>query len=422
MANNTLANFMRFVKGGSNAAESAFRKANPLAPAGAVAIKDGRYVDSKGFPLSTRGANANEKALVPTEGAGPSVMAQYIKKIDPNAPAGAAKILPNGRYATEDGFPLSVRGPNGRNVEAFASQEIIDQAKVAGSRFQTIIDRGRTQSPSVDVVPTVRPSRDSYQPNWVEYRNTLPVPRNSTDLSGISSTSGFFPRSPSNSAPRPGPSASPGGLPSVIQSMPHGQSAPPFIRGQGDPGFRTGGLQRNALGNLAVQNMLQSQLHPSATSATAGSTPPTGPETPTEREVALEGQPPIESARPRLELGPDDVDGFRLTPDAEDKRVDPVIQQAINSARQVVAREPAPAPRERETVYWGDPDRASDFFRGSKEMQRNIKEDRPFVGRSGLPSDPENMKRGGTAKNGMNRDAVVHKALEIIHHMLMRGH
>jgi len=206
--------------------------------------------------------------------------------------------------------------------------------------------------------------------------------------------------------------------------MPHGQSTPPFVRGQGDPGFRTNGLRRNALGNLAMQNMLQSQLHPSATSSTAGSPPPAGPsvlaETP--ENISPDVQPTIEATRPRLDLPPDDPDGFRLTPDAENKRADPVIQQAVNSARQVVAREPVQAPRERETVYWGDPDRASDFFRGSKEMQQYLKDKTPFVGRSGLPSDPDNMKRGGTAKNGMNRDAVVHKALEIIHHMLMRGH
>jgi hypothetical protein len=300
----------------------------------------------------------------------------------------------------------------------------------SGKTLRTIIDgilKGKEGSTAVAKIPAPKP----YQPNWVEYRNTLPVPRSSTDVGGISSTSGYFPRAPSTSVARPGPSArligegpaasaGPGGLPSMIQAMPQGQFAPPFIRGQGDPGFRTGGLQRNALGNLAMQNMLQSQLHPSATSATAGSTPPAGPETLQEREPAPDGQPPVEPARPRLELGPDDVDGFRLTPEAEDRRVNPVIEQAVNSARQVVAREPAP--RERETVYWGDPDRASDFFRGSQEMQRNIKENRPFVGRAGLPSDPDNMKRGGTAKNGMNRDAVVHKALEIIHHMIMRGH
>jgi len=349
-------------------------------------------------------------------------IASMIRNRDPNAPMGAWNIV-NGRYVNKEGFPLSVRGPDGKIISAMAPEDVAKSAETLSSKLQKIRDQERLNTPSTDLVTTPRP--EDYRPNWVEYRNTLPVPRNSTDVGGIESTSGFFPNHSSTNIMRPGPSspAGSGGLPSVIESMPHGQSTPPFVRGQGDPGFRTNGLQRNALGNLAMQNMLQSQLHSSDTSSTAGSPPPAGPNVPAETpgNISPNVQPPIEAARPRLELPPDNPDGFSLTPDAANKRADPVIQQAVNSARQVVAREPTPAHREQKTVYWGDPDRASDFFRADKQMQQYLKDETPFVGRSGLPSDPDNMKRGGAAK-GMNRDAVVHKALEIIHHMLMRGH
>ena len=95
--------------------------------------------------------------------------------------------------------------------------------------------------------------------------------------------------------------------------------------------------------------------------------------------------------------------------------------EVAKTVRPAPANVPLPPQRPKE-IYWGDPDRASDFFRASKQMQEYEKNDTPFIGRSGLASDPDNMKRGGTAKGGMNRDAVVHKALEIIHHMLLRGH
>ncbi|NDB70530.1 MAG: hypothetical protein EB015_21485, partial [Methylocystaceae bacterium] len=72
----------------------------------------------------------------------------------------------------------------------------------------------------------------------------------------------------------------------------------------------------------------------------------------------------------RRELPPDAPDGFVLTPEAETKRVNPVIQQAMEAIRQVSAqRQEAPKAQERTTINWGDPDRASDFFRASKQMQ-----------------------------------------------------
>lgn len=56
-------------------------------------------------------------------------------------------------------------------------------------------------------------------------------------------------------------------------------------------------------------------------------------------------------------------------------------------------------------VNWGNPDSAADFFRADKALMAKRKEE-------------EGMKRGGAA----GKPDSVHKALEIIHHLLTRGH
>jgi len=61
-------------------------------------------------------------------------------------------------------------------------------------------------------------------------------------------------------------------------------------------------------------------------------------------------------------------------------------------------------------VNWGDPDRASDFFRASKAYQ-------------GLQGDqPAAEKRGGRVSKTNEHSAILHKALEIIHHMALKNH
>ena len=61
-------------------------------------------------------------------------------------------------------------------------------------------------------------------------------------------------------------------------------------------------------------------------------------------------------------------------------------------------------------VNWGDPDRASDFFRASKAYQ-------------GLQGDqPAAEKRGGRVSKSNEHSAILHKALEIIHHMALKNH
>lgn len=64
-------------------------------------------------------------------------------------------------------------------------------------------------------------------------------------------------------------------------------------------------------------------------------------------------------------------------------------------------------------VNWGDPDRASDFFRASKAYQGLQK-----------PQDQEAPaeKRGGRVSKSGEHSAILHKALEIIHHMALKNH
>jgi len=63
-------------------------------------------------------------------------------------------------------------------------------------------------------------------------------------------------------------------------------------------------------------------------------------------------------------------------------------------------------------VNFGDPDRASDFFRASKALQ-------------GLQGDQDQApaeKRGGRVNKAHEHSAILHKALEIIHHMALKNH
>ena len=65
-------------------------------------------------------------------------------------------------------------------------------------------------------------------------------------------------------------------------------------------------------------------------------------------------------------------------------------------------------------VNWGDPDRASDFFRASKALQGLQK-----------PQDQNQAsaeKRGGRVSKTNEHSAILHKALEIIHHMALKNH
>jgi hypothetical protein len=63
-------------------------------------------------------------------------------------------------------------------------------------------------------------------------------------------------------------------------------------------------------------------------------------------------------------------------------------------------------------VNWGDRDSAADFFRADKAMMAQ---------REAAKKDEEDT---GKAKGGAvaGKDAAIHKALEIIHHLLTRGH
>ena len=65
-------------------------------------------------------------------------------------------------------------------------------------------------------------------------------------------------------------------------------------------------------------------------------------------------------------------------------------------------------------INWGSPDSAADFFRASKAL----KEQRPEM------FDRQTEARGGAPKARSaagGKDAALHKALEIIHHLLVRG-
>jgi hypothetical protein len=65
-------------------------------------------------------------------------------------------------------------------------------------------------------------------------------------------------------------------------------------------------------------------------------------------------------------------------------------------------------------VNWGSPDSAADFFRADRELRKQRPEmfERQAEARGGAPK---------VAANTGGKDAALHKALEIIHHLLTRG-
>lgn len=82
--------------------------------------------------------------------------------------------------------------------------------------------------------------------------------------------------------------------------------------------------------------------------------------------------------------------------------------QALVERPQGPTREGAP---QKTVLNWGDPDNSRDFFRADQAMREMMKNKEEFEGRAS----------GGKVGAGAGgKDAAIHKALEIIHHLLTR--
>ena len=80
-------------------------------------------------------------------------------------------------------------------------------------------------------------------------------------------------------------------------------------------------------------------------------------------------------------------------------------------------------------LNWGDSDNAADFFRADAMRKRMEDQKQQYTGRSGSDIDYENRiaasqsegegkARGGAAEQKPSKEAMLHKSLEIIHHMI----
>jgi hypothetical protein len=80
-------------------------------------------------------------------------------------------------------------------------------------------------------------------------------------------------------------------------------------------------------------------------------------------------------------------------------------------------------------LNWGDSDNAADFFRADAMRKRMEDQQQQFTGRSGSDLDyesrmragqgeSEGKARGGAAEQKPSKEAMLHKSLEIIHHMI----
>ena len=80
-------------------------------------------------------------------------------------------------------------------------------------------------------------------------------------------------------------------------------------------------------------------------------------------------------------------------------------------------------------LNWGDSDNAADFFRADAMRKRMEDQKQQFTGESGSDIDyrnrmaasqaeSEGKARGGAAQQKPSKEAMLHKSLEIIHHMI----
>jgi hypothetical protein len=80
-------------------------------------------------------------------------------------------------------------------------------------------------------------------------------------------------------------------------------------------------------------------------------------------------------------------------------------------------------------LNWGDSDNAADFFRADAMRKRMEDQQQQYAGRSGSDLDyesrmragqgeSEGKARGGAAEQKPSKEAMLHKSLEIIHHMI----
>jgi len=348
-------------------------------------------------------------------------IASMIRNRDPNAPMGAWNIV-NGRYVNKEGLPLSVRGPQGRMTPAMAPEDVAKSADTLSSKLQKIRDQERLNTPSTELV--TRPSPEDYKPNFTLQRDQLPALRQSTDLVPPAAAP-YRPNFTLEENPKNLPvmrqNTSPisNGSPAYTDYKPNFEflpetQLPALVRQQGRPPIppRAKSGPTDWFGPTlgvglmgAGSTLFGSRPYPTSEAAPSAPAPAAAP--------SGEGFETDENGRIVRSNQFTGITGSEGTP----AQLREPVEVAKTVKPTAAVRAPLPPERPKE-VYWGDPDRASDFFRASKQMQEYEKNDTPFIGREGLPTD--NMKRGGAAK-GMNRDAVVHKALEIIHHMLMRG-
>jgi len=115
--------------------------------------------------------------------------------------------------------------------------------------------------------------------------------------------------------------------------------------------------------------------------------------------------------------------GFKMSPTTTGSTARPAAAAAPamsgredyqSTGQRVVERPQGPtaggAPQ-RAVLNWGDEGSAADFFRADKAMRELEKNKEEFVGRA----------EGGKVGSGnLGKDAAIHKALEIIHHLLTR--
>ena len=370
---------------------TAYLKAHPTAPRGAVGVKDGKYIDSDGKFIIARTANGRMGHVLAAEGAPPHV--------------GAALDKITMQKAADEAALSRFTGEGGRAPPTPMSREVVP----SGSSYF---------SP-----PALRSAEFSSPQAAVEATRTfrLPPPESRS----------FFPASePRLSLPPPTAPAS-RFTPLIGTGLAGAAGAANIYAGQSPSTLLTAERNKETYGPSrpsAAEQITEAERTAVSAPYNLGISIASDPETglpmgpgqntfqlPPALSLADQRPAPAPAPAPR----PVQTDARRY--EANGSPLPPSRPADLNSSSNILNRifsgkdfqSNAREVMDNGKVNWGDSDSAADFFRASKAKMANPEA-------SGENNTDLGMKRGGSIK-GLTSHDVLHKALEVIHHMLTRG-
>ena len=321
-----------------------------------------------------------------------------------------ALFTPQRRINPNTGAAVPKRGPSGRMEADFGVPGAVDPYEALAAEAKRILAEKAQQAGSAAAYPFTPNTWNGKQvinPNGqfggkiMEYSPTQKAAAGTLGTgmlvgAGVSADDYLHPKtaSPAAAAPAPIP-------PSNVDRMPQGYTPPSSL-----PSYMMADtVPQGYVPPFSLDSKLLADVVPQ------GYTPP----------AALDIGQSSRSAPTTSQHAPARPAPMPPTRPAELAREQPSILSRIFSGQDYQSsNQPVSKPMDGAPVNWGNPDSAADFFRASKALQQT----RPEMFQQG--SDDSGHARGGTVgqqgKGASGNNAALHKALEIIHHMLMQRH